>query len=168
MKLPQFYFTQSLHTLLCTLVPLLLLSTITPLSAHDEDSCTKEVLLAYYPGLFVRSTLEKFEIPKSEWDAIIQKLNERDPTIIKQIEAEAGKMDPNPLKDPQQRQVAVKLFRDTLFKNFATVLKEHGVHDEKKIQAMLDDVHQQKARRFARCMEQQKLTPEPVQKTVEP
>ena len=65
-------------------------------------------------------------------------------------------MNPNPLKDPAQRQAAVKLFKETLFEIFSEVLTQHGVKDPKQIQAMLDDVQQQKAKRFAQCMEQQK------------
>jgi hypothetical protein len=69
------------------------------------------------------------------------------------VEEKASKMDPNPLKDPSQRQAAVKLFRDTLFEVFSGVLNEHGVTDEQKVRAMLDDIQHQKAVRFAQCME---------------
>lgn len=121
-----------------------------------NDECSQEILLSYFPGVFVSETLTKFNIPKDQWDKIKQELLGRDKEIIKQVEAKASKMNPNPLKDPEQRQAAIKLFRETLFDNFSSVMKAHGVKDDKQIQAMLDDIQQQKAKRFAHCMEIQR------------
>jgi hypothetical protein len=39
---------------------------------------------------------------------------------------------------------------------FGGVLKDHGINDEKQIQAMLADIQQQKAKNFAKCMEKQR------------
>lgn len=124
-------------------------------AAVDEE-CSQEILLSYFPGVFVSETLVRFNVPKDQHEAIKKELAVKDKDIIKQVEAKANKQTPNPLKDPQQRQAAVKLFRDTLFENFSAVLRAHGVTDDKQIQAMLDDVQQQKAKRFARCMEKQR------------
>lgn len=120
-----------------------------------EEDCSQEILLSYFPSIFVKETLKKFKVPENQWDAINKELNARDKEIIKIVESKAAKINPNPLKDPQQRQAAVKLFRETLMDNFASVLKAHGVSDDKQIQAMLDDIQQQKAKRFASCMQQQ-------------
>lgn len=129
-------------------------SAATPPSAQEDD-CSQEILLAYFPGVFVKETLKRYNVPQDKWDPIIKVLAERDKQIIKIVEAKASKMDPNPLKDPQQRQAAVKIFRETLTENFSSVMKANGVNDEKQIQAMLDDIQQQKAKRFASCMQQQ-------------
>lgn len=120
------------------------------------NECSKELLLAFFPESFVNETLKKFEIPEKDWVAINQDLKSKDGDVIKIVEEKASKMDPNPLKDPQQRQGAVKIFRETLFDIFAGVMKSHGVTDDKKIQSMLDDIQQQKAKRFMMCMEKQK------------
>lgn len=136
--------------------------------ATGDDECAKEILLAYYPGIFVEETLGKFNVPKEEWPAIVKELGERDKQIIKQVESKASQMTSNPLKDPQQRQAAVKLFRDTLLENFAEVMRAHGVNDDKQIQAMLDDIQQQKAKRFARCIEKQRQLPMPAPKPALP
>lgn len=121
----------------------------------DNEECAQEILLAYFPGIFVRETLSKFKVPQDQWDAINKELSLRDKEIIKKVEAKAAKMSSNPLKDPQQRQAAVKIFRETLFENFAEVMRAHGIKDDQQIQQMLDDIQQQKAKRFARCMQQQ-------------
>lgn len=116
------------------------------------DDCSRELLMAYFPKPFVEDTLGRFNVPKDQWDAINKELAVKDKDIVKTVEAKASKMTPNPLTDPQQRQAAVKLFRETLLDSFSSVMKAHGVKDDKQIQAMLDDVQQQKAKRFAKCM----------------
>lgn len=125
------------------------------ISAQQDDECSQEILLAYFPGVFVKETLSKYNVPKEKWDAINKDLAVRDKQIIKIVEEKASKMSSNPLKDPQQRQAAVKIFRETLSENFAAVMKANGINDDKQIHAMLDDIQQQKAKRFARCMQQQ-------------
>lgn len=134
----------------------------------DSEECAQEILLAYFPGIFVRETLSKFKVSQDQWDSINKELVQRDKEIIKKVEAKAAKMSSNPLKDPQQRQAAVKIFRETLFENFAEVMRAHGVKDDQQIQQMLDDIQQQKAKRFARCMQQQQpqsKPPAPAQDT---
>jgi hypothetical protein len=121
-------------------------------SVEHEDECSKEMLLSYFPEPFVDKTLNRFDVPKEKWKAIQKELAEKDKNILKNVEAKAAKMSHNPLKDPQQRQEAVKIFRETLLENFTAVMKAHGIHDPKKIQSMLDDIQQQKAKQFARCM----------------
>jgi len=122
---------------------------------NQYERCSKDILLAYFPEVFVRETLKNYNVPKDQWDAITSELTAKDRDIIKQVEIKAEKLNPNPLKDPQQRQAAVKIFRDTLLENFSATLKAHGISDDKQIQAMLDDIQQQKAKRFAFCMESQ-------------
>lgn len=116
------------------------------------DDCSRDLLMAYFPKPFVNKTLEHFKVPHDQWEAINKELADKDKDIVKNVELKASKISPNPLTDPQQRQAAVKLFRETLLDSFSTVMKAHGVNDEKQIQAMLDDIQQQKAKRFAKCM----------------
>lgn len=117
------------------------------------EECSKELLIAYFPEPFLVETLKKFNVPQDQWSAITKELAEKDKDIIGIVEKKAADMNPNPLKDPQQRRVAVKIFRETLLESFTSVLNNHGIKDTTQIQAMLDDVQQQKAKRFAQCME---------------
>jgi hypothetical protein len=119
------------------------------------DECSKELLLAYFPEPFVKETLKKFNVPQDKWDAISSQLVSKDKEVVQIVEDKASKMDPNPLRDPQARQAAVKLFRDTLLGLFTEVLQANGVTDSSEIQSMLDDVQKQKAERFAKCMQKQ-------------
>lgn len=121
-----------------------------------SDECSRELLISYFPKVFVTETLKKYNVPQDKWDAISSDLSQKDKQVIKTVEDKASKMNPNPLKDPQQRQAAVKLFRETLTDLFSSTLKANGVTDDKQIGEMLNDIQQQKAKRFAMCM--QKMT----------
>jgi len=116
------------------------------------DECSREALLAYFPEMFVKETLAKFGVPQDKWDAIVKDLNEKDKGILKTVETKAAAMNPNPLKDPNHRMEAVKIFKETLFEVFSGVLSANGITDKDKIQAMLDDVQQRKAKSFAVCL----------------
>jgi hypothetical protein len=128
------------------------------IGAVVSDACSKELLLAYFPQNFVTVTLKKFNVPQDQWDGIAKDLAAKDKDVVKEVEEKAAKLTPNPLKDrsPEQRQAAVKIFRESLSDIFSTVLKAHGVTDDKQVQAMLADIQQQKATNFAKCMEKQK------------
>lgn len=120
------------------------------------DECAKELLLSYFPEPIVQETLKRFSIPQDKVEGITRSLSNKDKEVVKLVEEKAAAMNPNPLKDPQQRQAAVKLFRETLLQVFTDALQENGITDTSKFQAMLDDIQQQKAKKFAMCMERQK------------
>jgi len=118
-----------------------------------SDECSRELLISYFPKVFVTETLKKYNVPQDRWDAIANDLAQKDKQVIATVEDKATKMNPNPLKDPQQRQAAVKLFRETLTDLFASTMKANGITDDKQISDMLNDIQQQKAKRFAMCMQ---------------
>lgn len=117
------------------------------------DECSRELLLTYFPEPFVKETLKTYNVPEDKWDAIQKSLANKDKDVIQIVEKKAAEMDPNPLKDPQARLAAVKLFRSTLLQLFSEVMQANGITDEKQIQAMLDGIQLQKAQRFAKCMQ---------------
>lgn len=128
-------------------------SQIPPSNPPGLDECSRELLISYFPKVFVTETLKKYNVPQNKWDAITSDLEQKDKQVIKTVEEKASKLNPNPLKDPQQRQAAVKLFRETLTDLFASTMKANGITDDSKISEMLNDVQQQKAKRFAMCMQ---------------
>ena len=113
-------------------------------------------VVVLFPAPIVNETLKRFNVPQDKWAGITKSLSNKDKEVVKIVEGKAAGMNPNPLKDPQQRQGAVKLFRETLLQVFTDALKENGLTDTDKFQAMLDDIQQQKAKKFAMCMEKQK------------
>ena len=125
-------------------------------TAEATDECAKELLLSYFPEPIVKETLKRFSIAGDKVAGITRSLTNKDKEVVKIVEEKAKAMNPNPLKDPQQRAVAVKLFRDTLLQVFTEALQENGITDTSKFQAMLDDIQQQKAKKFAMCMDRQK------------
>lgn len=129
------------------------IGSITLLAAENQDLCTEERLLSYFPKDFVMMTLNKYQIPKDRWDGINRDLAEKDFEIISIVEEKASRLTPNPLRDPKERHVAVKIFRETLQESFSSVMNMHGVSDQNQIHAMLDDIQRQKAELFAQCMD---------------
>lgn len=127
------------------------------MAAGDAKECSKEMLMSYFPEEYVKQTLDKFSIPQAQRAGIINELSEKDHLVISTVEERAAKMDPNPLRDPQHRKTAVKLFRDTLYDLFSQVMQAHGVNDKEKIAQMLDYMQQQKAKAFASCMDKMKI-----------
>lgn len=125
-------------------------------TADATDECAKELLLSYFPEPIVKETLKRFSIADDKVAGITKSLSLKDKDVVKVVEEKAKNMNPNPLKDPQQRAAAVKLFRETLLQVFTEALKENGITDTSKFQAMLDDIQQQKAKKFAMCMDRQK------------
>lgn len=123
------------------------------------DECSIELLRSFFPEKFVSATLEKFNVPEDKRAAIIKELSTRDRQVLKIVEEKASKLTPNPFKDrdPRQRQVGVKLFRDTLLQIMTEVFNENGITDQKQIQDMLDNINQEKAKNFRDCIEKQKL-----------
>jgi hypothetical protein len=126
--------------------------------ATTTEFCSKEVLLAYFPDNFVRETLNKFNVPQDQRDAIVKELNAKEKDVIKLVDEKAAKLNPNPLKDrtPESRHETVRIFRETILEVFGSALKAHGITDDKQIQSMLADIQQQKAKNFAKCMEKQR------------
>jgi hypothetical protein len=126
-------------------------------STEAIDACSKEQLLSYFPPEFVNSSLSRFNIPQDKWEGIDKSLAAQDKeAFIRLVEEKALKVDPNLLTDPQKRLAAVKLFRETLLEVFTKAMKENGITDESQFQAILDDIQQQKARRFAECMQKRR------------
>ncbi|MFQ5728738.1 MAG: hypothetical protein ACE5GN_00035 [Waddliaceae bacterium] len=122
--------------------------------ASSAEECSQEMLMSYYPEQFVAQTLERFQVPQEKRSAILQALAEKDQEVVPIVEEKAGKMNPNPLKDPKRRQEAVMIFRETLYELFAGVMQANGINEREEIEKMLDDIQQQKAKQFAACMEQ--------------
>lgn len=121
-------------------------------AAQDEE-CPKELLMSYFPAKFVGVTLSKNNIPADKIELIQKELAEKDKEVVQAVEEKAAKMDPNPLKDPAQRDQAKKIFRETLYDLFAGVLNKNGITDSGQIHTMLDDIQRQKAEQFAKCVE---------------
>lgn len=137
-----------------------------PLISADTPSvgeeCSQKALRSYFPEKFVRETLKKFHVPEDKWTTITQGLTGKEQDFEKNVEAKAEKMPSNPLRDPNQRQAAVKIFKESLYEVASQVFKANGISDDRQIQDMVDDIQHQKARQFAQCIEKHKLPPMPM------
>lgn len=119
----------------------------------EEDECSEEIIISYFPSPFVKNTLQTYKVPEREWDGIISALKDKNKEILKYVEDKAATMNPNPLKDPKSRNEAIAIFKEALMNAFKSVMAKHGVNDDKQLQEMLDDIQKQKAKRFSECLE---------------
>jgi len=126
-------------------------------SAYSEDAdMSQDEMMTYFPSKFVANTLEQYKVPQGQRLAIQNALSDKDQEVINLVEEKAAKMNPNPLRDPQMRQEAIKIFRDSLYEVFSKVMQAHGVTDKEELHSMLDDIQRQKAEYFARMIEEEK------------
>lgn len=145
--------------LLCTTVSMLCLTTLnaetTETVLSNAMKCTKEELMTFFPQQVVQSVLIKAQLPQDQASSIAEELAQKDREFAKIVEDKAAKLEPNPFKDLSQRDLAIKIYRETLYEVFAKVLKSHGVTNEDQIQALLDDMQAAKSKLFIECIRKQ-------------
>jgi hypothetical protein len=138
------------------------MSFLTTLKAETTETllsnsmkCTKEELMIFFPQQIVESILVKAKFPKEQALSIAEELSHKDQELAKIVEDKAAKLNPNPFKDLSQRDLAIKIYRETLYEVFAKVLKAHGVTNEDQIQTLLDEMQSAKSKLFIECIRKQ-------------
>lgn len=125
----------------------------------DPTLCTKEVLMTFFPQPVVKAVLVQHQVSEEEANQIAKELSQKDQEVVKTVETKASKMEPNPLNDLNQRDTAVKIFRETLYEVFAKVLKAHDVKaDDNQIQTILDDMQEAKGKLFVECIKRDRVS----------
>lgn len=140
----------------------ILIAETTEVVLSNSMKCTKEELMRFFPEQVVHSILIKAQLPKEKADAIAQELSQKDKELAKIVEEKSAKIDPNPFKELSQRELAIKIYRETLYEVFAKVLKANGVTDEDQIQTLLDELQDARSKLFIECIRKQPIpSPEP-------
>ena len=124
----------------------------------NSMKCTKEELMRFFPEQVVQSILVKHNIPKEQADLIARDLSQKDLELSKKVEEKSEKLESNPFKNLSQREVAAKIYRETLYEVFSNVLKAHGVTDQDQIQIMLDELQEARSKLFIECIRKQPAT----------
>jgi len=127
----------------------------------NSMKCTKEELMTFFPQQVVESVLLKAHLSKEQAEAISKELAQKDRELAKLVEEKAAKVDPNPFKDLSQRDLAIRIYRETLYEVFAKVLKSHGVTNEDQIQTLLDEMQAAKSELFIECIRKQQHPTKP-------
>lgn len=127
----------------------------------NSMKCTKEELMTFFPQQIVQSILIKAKLPKEQASVIAEELSHKDRELAKIVEDKAEKLEPNPFKDLSQRDLAIKIYRETLYEVFAQVLKSHGITNKDQIQALLDEMQAAKSKLFIECVRKQQDQPSP-------
>lgn len=118
----------------------------------DATVCSKQNLMTFFPEPVVKAVLNKRQLPQDEVDAIAKELSQKDQEIVKIVETKASSMEPNPFKDPSQRDAAHQVFKEALFEVFANTMKAHGIKDENQIEAILEEIRATKGKLFVECI----------------
>ncbi|WP_154017832.1 hypothetical protein [Candidatus Protochlamydia phocaeensis] len=148
---------QVFFNLYCTTVMILACSTTMAAQdkadiSSDSLSCSKTELMTYFPKPLVKNILIKADLSQNQADSISEELAHKSQELEKIVSEKAAKLDPNPFKDLSQRDIAIKIYRETLYEVFAKVLKAHGITDDDRIQTLLDQVQIAKSKMFIDCI----------------
>jgi hypothetical protein len=136
---------------------LLMNACLTCLYSEDVISaknCTKEVLMTFFPQPLTKDILVRHGIAAETAEKISKELAEKDQDIVKLVDKKASAMNPNPFREQNQREEAIKIFKETLYEIFASVLKKHNITDETQIQSLLNELREAKGKLFIECMHQ--------------
>ncbi|MEC7839548.1 MAG: hypothetical protein VX777_05880 [Chlamydiota bacterium] len=121
-----------------------------------EEDCSKDLILSYFPEKIVNNVLQSYNIAQELWPAINEDLKSQDAIIVSKVEDKTKSMNPNPLRDPAQKDIAVNIFRETLYETFSDVMKKYGVDSPEQSQAMMNQIQYEKAEHFKRCMDKRR------------
>jgi glycine cleavage system regulatory protein len=148
-----------LHYVSCTAISMMcyagLQAETTEVVLSNSMKCTKEELMRFFPEQLVQSVLVKANLPKDQADAIAQDLSQKDRELARLVEEKSAQVEPNPFKNLSQRDMAIKIYRETLYEVFARVLKAHGITNEDQIQTLLDELQEARSKLFIECIRKQ-------------
>ncbi len=113
--------------------------------------------MSYFPEPFVLDALKRYEVKEEFWADIQMQLKAKESQVIPLVESKALAEDGDVLFNPKKRSLAAKLFKETLMELFSDVMRENGVTDPQKIQAMLDDIQLQKGKKFIEALKTEKI-----------
>jgi hypothetical protein len=123
----------------------------------SDSMCTKEILMTFFPPSIVKSVLVRHQVPADKAAEIAEELSQKDREILRIVEKKASQMEINPFKDLNQRELAIKLSKETIYSVFAQVLKDHQITNEDQIHALLDDIQEAKGKLFINCFRNEDL-----------
>ena len=127
----------------------------------NSMKCTKEELMRFFPEQLVQSVLIKANVSKDQAEAIAQDLARKDRDLAKLVEEKSAQMESNSFKSLSHRDLAIKIYRETLYEVFAQVLKKHGITDDKQVQSLLDELQEARSKLFIECIRKQPTSLEP-------
>lgn len=141
-------------------------TSLIPLYAEDNGvkatpsalECSKEQLMSFFPQPIVQSVLADTDLTQDQIATIARDLSQKDQELSKRVEQKASKLNPNPFNDLSQRDLAIKIYNETLYEVFAEALKTHGITQDDQIQILLNKMREMKSKLFIECIRKQQAT----------
>ncbi len=120
-----------------------------------EIRCSKEELLSFFPKQIVEQVLLQFHIPAVKASEVAEELAAKNHELIQMVEQRAATLDPNPFKDPTQREKAIQIYQEVLYEVLAQALKSHEIVGEAQVDLYLQEIRKLKSRLFVQCIRSQ-------------
>lgn len=121
----------------------------------EEMRCTKEELLSFFPKQIVQKVLIQFKIPALKASEVADELSAKNHVLIQMVEQRAADLDPNPFKDPTQREKAIQIYQEVLHDMLAQALKSHEAGAEEQVDLYLQEIRKVKSQLFVQCIRSQ-------------
>lgn len=131
------------------------MSVSSPMAAEQieqQEVCSDEVILKFFPKEFVRVAFTENGIPEDQWIEIMDNLKQREGEVMVVLREKAGRMDPNPLENYEHAKTAAKLLRESQLEVLTRTMNQAGITDQRLIEKVMTRIQEQKARRFAECL----------------
>lgn len=138
------------------------------MALHAEDNgtkttpsaleCSKEQLMSFFPQPIVQAVLADTDLTQEQIVSIARDLSQKDQELTKRVEQKASKLNPNPFNDLSQRDLAIKIYNETLYEVFAEALKAHGITKDDQIQTLLNKMREMKSKLFIECIRKQQAS----------
>lgn len=122
---------------------------------NPEKDCSDDILMLFFPKIFVEEVLKDHQIDKQKIEAIAKELSTIDPAVIKLIEERAKTMKPNPLEDMEAREARDELFSNALLKVFGDVLSRYDIKDRDVQIKMIEEIQNKRLSRWKECIDSQ-------------
>lgn len=118
---------------------------------NPQKDCSDDVLMVFFPKIFVEEVLKEHRIDKQKTDAIAKELATIDDSVITLIEERAKTMKPNPLEDMEAREARNELFSNALLKVFGDVLSRYDIKDRDVQIKMIEEIQNKRLNRWKEC-----------------
>lgn len=138
-----------------------LFALVNALDVHAEEekelpvnrvNCSKEELLSFFPQPVIEFVLVQAHFSQEEAARIAQELSQKDGELRKLVEKKAAEVSPNPFQNSSQREIASKIYQETVYEVFAGILKTHGITDDRQIRSLLEEMRIIQSKLFVDCI----------------
>ncbi len=118
----------------------------------NSANCSKEELLSFFPQPVIEYVLIHAHVSQEEATQIAKELAGKNRELLKLVEKKAAELSPNPFQSSNEREIAARIYQETLYEVFAQTLKAHGMTDDHQIRSLLEEMRVTQSKLFVDCI----------------